>query len=210
MKKITITVLLLITVSLGLNAQYSIGLYAGSSYCNIRKKVINDIPHINYVAPGSTIGYTFGLKVEKKINNQFSIVGDIGYFNKNAIWKETNYKVYCHYAEPMIGIKFNPTITLTSLSSGKKIKNFSITPSIGYALKLNKDENIGNYNSFIARLNMEYSIKHISITPFIEWDINRFNQNQIPNDQEISKLYFTNYGLKIGYALFNGKKSKLS
>lgn len=202
MKKITITFALLITVALGLSAQYSIGLYAGSSYCNIKKKVINDIPNINYVAPGSTIGYTFGLKAEKKINDQFSIFGDISYFNKNAIWKETNYKIYCHYAEPVVGIKFYPAIIFRKKTSSL----FSINPSFGYAIKLNKDDDIDNYNSFIARLNADYTIKRISITPFIEWDINPFNKVDYPNLTEINKLYFTNYGLKIGYTLFNGKK----
>ena len=51
MKKITITFALLIIVALGLSAQYSIGLYAGSSYCNVKEKVINDSPFIDRVRP---------------------------------------------------------------------------------------------------------------------------------------------------------------
>jgi hypothetical protein len=202
MKKITITVLLLITVSLGLNAQYSIGLYAGGSFCKVSKKVASDPQNLDLNGPGSSYGINLGLIAEMLLNKNFTLVANIGFFNKNSFWKESQLRINHQYIEPVIGIKINP------LNSDKKfINNLSITPSFGYSLKLDKENDLfENKNCLITRLELAYSIKRLSVMPFFEWDINSFYTINIPAIQVKSNFYFRNYGLKIGYTLFNIKK----
>lgn len=202
MKKITISFLLLIIVSLGLNAQYTIGLYAGGSYCKVSKKVASDPQNIDLNGPGSSYGINLGFSAEKLLNKNLMLVANISFFNKNSFWKESQLRVNHQYIEPLVGIKIKP------LNSDKKfISNLSITPSFGYSLKLDKENDLfENKNCLITRLELAYSIRRFSVMPFFEWDINSFYTINIPAIQAKSNFYFRNYGIKIGYTLFNGKK----
>lgn len=204
MKKITITFALLIIVALGLSAQYSIGLYAGGSYCNVKEKVINDVPFIDLEGPGSSYGFTIGLKAEKHINRNFSLVGNLSYFNKNVIWAVSKERVNYQYFEPLLGFKIKPTL----IADNKFTNNFAIIPSFGYSVKFDKkEEQFDNYNSFITLLELEYSIKKFDIKPFIEWSFNSFYTFKLPTVEERSDFYFRNYGIKIGYTLSMAKRS---